>query len=237
LAERRDHEPVGSWGDAEEVPRRTLRQRAGLQQQFSGRAVRDVSSDHIERLVDSAADNGVEELERILPPQKVKSNERGSGRTKLACFHAGESGHVAQLGPVAQDRGSSEEGKRLRPQACEAKPDGTRNPLRSDLQQTGHQLGGRADSLPCNCVEHRADEERIPAGRRLQGGAERFVWLQTVQLPREYGDRGTPERFGANPCDLRIGDELSDQRGIAALSLGRPRRRDDEERHSLQPSR
>ena len=228
LAERRDHERVGPWGDAEEVPRRTLRRRAGLEQQFGGRAVRGVSFDHIERLVDGAADDGVEELERILAPQEVKPNEGGGGRTKLACFHAGERGRVAQLGPVAEDRGSAEEGKRLRRQASEAKPDGARNALRSDFQQTGHLLGGRAGSLPCNRVEHRADEERISAGRRLEGGAEGFVRLQTVQLAREHGDRGTPKRLGANRGGLRIGDRAPrqvwdrDSRPRAAAS---PRRR------------
>ncbi len=199
--------------------------------------MRGVSFDHVERLVDGAADDGVEELERILAPEEVKPNERGGGRTKLACFHAGESGRVAQLGPVAEDRGRAEEGKRLRLQASEAKPDGARNALRSDFQQTGHLLGGRAGSLPRNRVEHRAHEERISAGRRFEGGAEGVVRLQTVQLAREHGDRGTPERFGANRGGLRIGDELCDKGGIAALSLRRPRRRGDEKRHSLEPSR
>jgi hypothetical protein len=91
LAERRDHEWVRLWGDAEEVPRCTLRWRASLEQQLGGRAVGGVSFNHIERLVDGGANDGVEELERILPPEEVKPNERGGGRTKLACFHAGES--------------------------------------------------------------------------------------------------------------------------------------------------
>ena len=212
LAERRDHERVGLWGDAEEVPRRTLRQRAGAEQQLSGRAVRGVSFHDIERLVDGAADDRVEELERILAPQEVKANERGGGRTKLACFHSGESGRVAQLGPVAEDRGRAQEGKRLRRQASEAKPNGARNALRPDFQQTGHLLASRAGSFPRNRVQHRADEERIPAGRRLERGAESLVWLQTVQLPREHGDRGTPKRSGANRGGLRIGDQLRDKR-------------------------
>ena len=237
LAERRDHERVGPWGDAEQVPGRTLRRRAGLEQQLSGRAVRGVSFDHIERLVDGAADDGVEELERILATEEVEPNEGGGGRTKLACFHAGERGRVAQLGPVAEDRGRAEEGQRLRRQASEAKPDDARNALRADLQQTGHVLGGRAGSLPCNRVEHRADEERISAGRRLEGGAEGVVRLQAVQLAREHGDRGTPKRFGANRGGLRIGDQLCDKGGIVALSLGRPGSGGDEERHSLEPSR
>ena len=219
------------------MPRRALRRRAGLQQQFGGRAVRSVSFDCIKRLVDGAANDGVEELERILAPQEVKPNECGSGRTKLACFHAGKSGRVAQLGPVAEDRGRTEKGKRLRRQAGEAKPDRARNALRSDLHQKRHMLGSRARSLPCNRVQHRADEERIPAGRRLEGGAESLVRPQTVQLARQHGDRGTPKRFGANRDGLRIGDELCHKGGIAALPLRRPRRRNDEERHSLEPSR
>ena len=199
--------------------------------------MRSISFDHIERLVDGPADDGVEELERILAPEEVEPSEYGGGRTKLACFHAGESGRVAQLGAVAEDRGRAEEGKRLRLQASEAKPDVARNALRSDLRQTVHVLGGRAGSFPCNRVEHRADEERISAGRRFEGGAEGLVRLQTVQLAREHGDRGAPKRLGANRGDLRIGDELSDECGIVALSLGRPGSGGDEERHSLEPSR
>ena len=147
-------------------------------------------------------------------------------------FHVGESGRLAQLGPVAEDRGRAEEGKRLRLQASKAKPDDARNALRSDFQQTGHLLGRRAGSLPGNRVEHRADEERISASSRFEGGAEGVVRLQTVQLAREHGDRGTPERFGANRGGLRIGDQLCDECGIAALSLGRPGSGGDEERHS-----
>jgi hypothetical protein len=85
------------------MPGRTLRRGAGLQQQLRGRAVRGVSFDHVERLVDGAADDGVEELERILPPEQVKPNQCGGGRPKFACFHVGERGHVAQLGPVTED--------------------------------------------------------------------------------------------------------------------------------------
>ena len=236
LAERRDHERVGPGGHAEEVPRRTLGQGSGAEKQFSGGAVRGVSFHDIERLVDGAADDGVEELERILTPEQVKPDKDGGGRTELACSHAGESGRVAQHGPVAEDRGRSEEGKRLRRQAREAKPDGARNALRPYFQQTGHVLGGRAGSLPCNRVEHRVHEERISRSRRFEGGAESFVRLQTMQLARQHRDRGTPQRFGANRGGLRIGDELCHKCGITALALRRPRRRGDEERHSLEPS-
>ncbi len=81
----------------------------------------------------------------------------------------------------------------------------------------------RAASLPCHRVEHRVDEERIATGGRFEGGAEGVVRLQAVQLAREHGDRRTPERFGTDRRGLRIGDELGDKRGIAALALRRPR--------------
>ena len=199
--------------------------------------MRGVPFDYVERLVDGAAHDGVEELERILMTKEVEPNEDRGGRTKLGCFYAGERGRVAQFGPVAEDRGRAQEGKRLRRQAGEAKPDDARNALRPDLQQTGHLLGSRAGSLPCNRVEHRADEERIAAGRRLERGAEGVVRLQTVQLPREHGDRGTPERFGANRDGLRIRDELCNQCGIAALTLGWPGPGGDEEGYAFEPSR
>ena len=173
LAERRDHERVGLRGYAEKVACRTLRRGAGVEQQLRGQAVRGGSLDHIERLVDGAPDDGVEELERILATEEVEPNECGGGRTELACVHAGKSGRVAQLDPVAEDRGRAEEGERLRLQPSEAKPDGARNALRSDFQQTGRVLGGRADSLPCDRVEHRDDEERISARRRFERGGRR----------------------------------------------------------------
>jgi hypothetical protein len=237
LPERRDHERIRLWGHAQQVHRRTLGRGAGLEQQFGGRAVRGPSLDHIQRLVDGAADDGVEELQRILAAEEVEPDEGGGSRTKLTCFHAGERRRVAQLDPVAQDRGRAEQGQRLRPQPSEAKPDHPGNALRTDLQQTRRVLGGRAGSLPCDRVEHRADKEWVAAGRRFERGAEGLVRLQAVQLAREHRDRGTPERLGTNRCDLRVGDELGDKHGIVALSLGRPGPGDDEERHSLQPSR
>ena len=181
-----------------------------------------VSFHHIERLVDRPADHGVEELERILAPEEVKPSECGGGRAELACRHAGESGRVAQLDPVAEDRGRTEEGKRLLRQASEAKSDIAGNALGSDVRQTVHVLGGRAGSLPCNRIEHRDDEERISAGRCLDGGAEGLVRLQIEQLAREHGDRGAAKRLGANHGGFRRGDELSDECGIVALpSRGR----------------
>src|SRR5262249_60787513 len=117
------------------------------------------------------------------------------------------------------------------------KPDARESPLRPDSQETGHVLGGRAGSLPRNRVQPRVDEERISAGRRFQGGAECVVRIETVQLVREHGDRGPPKRLGANRGRLSIGDELRDECGIAALSLGRPRSCGDKERDSLEPSR
>jgi hypothetical protein len=219
------------------MPRRTLRRGAGLQQQLSGQAVRGVALDHIERLVDGAADHGVKELERILAPEKPEPNEGGGGRTKPACLHSGEGGRLAQRGPIAENRGRAQEGKRLRLEASKTKPHDPRNALRPDLQQTGHLLGRWAGSLPSNRVEHRADEERISASHRCDGGTEGIVRLQTVQLAREHGDRGPAERFGANRGGLRIGEELCDERGIAALTLGRPGSGGDEKRHPLKPSR
>jgi hypothetical protein len=95
-----------------------------------------------------------------------------AARTKLVCFYAGESGRVAHLDPVAEDRRRTEKGQRLRLQASEAKPNGARSALCSDFQQPGHVLGGRPGSLPCNRVEHGADEERITGStqRTWDGG-------------------------------------------------------------------
>src|SRR5262249_2036891 len=76
-----------------------------------------------------------------------------------------------------------------------------------------------------------------PAARRPEGGAEGLVRLHPMQLAREHGDRGTAKRFGANRDNLRIGNELCDERGIAALTPRRPGSGGDQERHSLQPSR
>jgi hypothetical protein len=198
--------------------------------------VGSTSFNHIERFVDSAADDGVEELERILATEEVEPDECRGGRTNVAGLHAGQSGRVAQLDSVAEDRGRAEEGQSLRLQAGEPKPDDAGNPLRPDLQQTCRVLGGRTGSLACDRIEHRDDEERIPARRGFERGAEGSVRLQTVPLAREHDDRGRPKRFGANHSGLRIGDELCDKHGIAALSLGRPRPRGDEERYSLEPS-
>ena len=112
----------------------------------------------------------MEELERILATEEVEPNEDGGGRTKPERLHAGESGRVAQLAPVAEHRGRAQKGKRLGRQAREAEPDHASNALPSDFQQMRDVLGGRGRSLPCNRVEHRADEERNPAGRRFEGG-------------------------------------------------------------------
>ena len=175
--------------------------------------MRGASFDHIERLVDGAADDGVEELERILATEEVEPHECRGGRTQLARLDAGESGRVAQLDPVAEDRGRAEERERLRLQPSKAKPDGPGNAVPSDLEQTWHVLGGRADSLPRDRVEDRDDEERVPSRRRFEGGGEGVVRRQAVQLARERGDRATPKWFGANRGGLGFGDELCDKRG------------------------
>src|SRR5262249_56455597 len=117
LARRRAQERVGWGGSWEEVPRRILRRGAGVEQQLRGGAMRGVAFDHVERLVDGAADDGVEELQWIPAPEEVEPNECCGSRTKLACFHACKSGRVAQIGPVAEDRARAQEGKRLGRQA------------------------------------------------------------------------------------------------------------------------
>jgi hypothetical protein len=122
----------------------------------------------------------VGELERIVATEEIQPDQHGGSRTKLACIHAGKSGRLAHLRPVAENRRRAEKGERRRRQTSEAKPDDSGNALRSDLQQAGHVLGGRADSLPRDRVEHRADKERIPAGRRFQCSAEGVVRLQPV---------------------------------------------------------
>ena len=121
-------------------------------------------------------------------------------------------------------------------QASEANRDKTGYPLGADFQQPRHVLGSRAGSLPRNGVEHRADEERIPARRRFERSAEGFVWLQTVQLACEHSHRRTPERLGADGGSLRVGDELCDEIGITTLAFWRPRPSGDEERNSVEPS-
>ena len=64
-----------------------------------------------------------------------------------------------------------------------------------------------------------------------QGGAEGRVRLQAVQRAREHGDRGGPQRPGADRGGLRVGDQLRDERRIAALALGRPGCGGDQQRH------
>ena len=181
--------------------------------------MRGVSLDHIQRLVDGAADDGVEELERILATEEVEPNEGGGGRAKLTCCQVGERRRDAARSrrPGPRPRGAGP----APPAAAErGEPDDPRNALRADFQQTRRALGGRAGSLPGNRVEHRADEEWVATGRRLEGGAEGLVRLQAVQLAREHRDRATPKRLGANRGDLRVGDQLGDKDGIVALALG-----------------
>ena len=94
---------------------RTLRRRAGLEQQFSGRAVRGVSFDHIERLVDSAADDRVEELERIFATEEVKPTECGGCRTRSPASTPARA--AAWRSSVRRrGRGRAEQAERLRRQ-------------------------------------------------------------------------------------------------------------------------
>jgi hypothetical protein len=76
------------------VRTRALRHDTCIEQQFSGQPVRSVSFHYIERLVNGAADDRVEKLERILPAEEVKANERGGGRTELVCFDSCEGGRT-----------------------------------------------------------------------------------------------------------------------------------------------
>src|SRR5262245_34337318 len=108
--------------------------------------MRSPSLDHIQRLVDGAADDRVGELQRVFAPEEVKPNECGGSRTKLTGCHASKSCRVPQLDAVAQDRGRAEQGKRRRPQPSKTEPDEPRNALRSDLEQTRRVFGGRAGS-------------------------------------------------------------------------------------------
>jgi hypothetical protein len=198
--------------------------------------MRGASFDHVECLVDSGTDDGMEELERILTAEEVEPDKCGDGRTELAFVDAGESGCVAQLDSVAEHRGRAEEVECLRPQTDEAKADDAGDALRSDLQQPLRVLGGGTDSVPCNGIQHRPDEQRISSRRRFESSRERVIRVHAVQLACQHGDRAAPERSGANRGRLRVGDQLGDECGIVALSLRGPRRRDDQQRHSLEPS-
>ena len=77
---------------------------------------------------------------------------------------------------------------------------------------------GRRTDLPCDRIEHRDDEERIPARLRYECAGEGIVRLQAVQRASEHGDRGRPERFGRIAAASGVGDQLCDEDGIAALS-------------------
>jgi hypothetical protein len=221
----------------EQVAPRTLWRRAGVEQQFGGLAVGRIAFDDIERLVHGATDDRVEELERVLTTQQVEPDECGRGGTKLARLHAPESGRVPQLDSVSEYRRGAKEGERLRLQASEAKPDDPGDTLRPDLQQTRRVLGGQADSLPRDRVQHRADKEWVASRGAFERRGEGVVRLQAVQLARQQGDRGTPERFGANGRRLRVGDQLCDECRVLALTLRWSGCGDNEERHSLEPSR
>ena len=198
--------------------------------------MRGVSLDHIQRLVDGAADDGVEELERILATEEVEPNEGGGGRAKLTCCQVGERRRVTQLGPsprteAARSRASASGRSRAR-----RSPTTRETPCAPISSRRASALGGRAGSLPGNRVEHRADEEWVATGRRLEGGGRRSRPAPGRAARREHRDRATPKRLGANRGDLRVGDQLGDKDGIVALALGGrvPRRRGA---HSLQPSR
>src|SRR5262245_39275859 len=204
------------------MDRRILRRGAGSKQQLRSFAVSCGPLDHVECLVDGSSYDRVEELDRIGATEEVEPNERGGGRPELAFLYTCERGGGAQFAPVAEDRGRAEEGERVRGQAGESKPDRPRYALRTDLQQPGHLGGRRTGSLPCDRVEHCADEQRISHRGGFEGSVEGIVWLQPVQLAREHGDGVTPERLRTYRDGLRVGNELRDQVGVVSLSLGRP---------------
>ena len=77
------------------MPGRALGLSAGVEEQFGGPAVGGVPLDDIERLVDGATDDGVEELERIFAAEQVEPYQCGGGGTERICLDACESGRVA----------------------------------------------------------------------------------------------------------------------------------------------
>ena len=214
------------WGNAQQVPGRTLRRGAGLEQQFGGRAMRGVSLDHIQRLVDGAADDGVEELERILATEEVEPNEGGGGRAKLTCCQVGERRRVTQLGPVAQDRGRAGAGP-APPAAAER--GGARRPEKRPARRfpaDAPALGGRAGSLQATASSTAPTKSGLPPVA-VSRAAQKVSSGSRPCSSREHRDRATPKRLGANRGDLRVGDQLGDKDGIVALALGGrvPRRR------------
>ena len=73
--------------------RRALRG-AGVEEQF-GPAVGGVPLDDIERLVDGATDDGVEELERIFAAEQVEPYQCGGGGTSASASTPARAARVA----------------------------------------------------------------------------------------------------------------------------------------------
>ena len=103
-AERVDHERVGAAVDEHQVRRGLLGRHAGLEPQLGGAAVAVAARDRVEVLVDRAAHDRVEELDRVVADEQVGAQQHArrvrGGRVVEAREHAG----LAQLGAVAEDR-------------------------------------------------------------------------------------------------------------------------------------
>jgi hypothetical protein len=91
-------------------------------------------------------------------------------------------------------------------------------------------------SSPRHGVEKSQDEERVPARRRLDGGAELGVGLGGEQTPGECGDRRGRQRPRTDGGRGGIARELGEQLGVPAL-LRRPHPDENEEREALEPMR
>ena len=153
-------ERVGLRGDAEEVPPHPpAARRPPAAPQRPSDARRLVRPHRASRRRRCGRPGG---RTRADPPAGGGRAERVRQRPdQVRCFHAGVHRRVAQLGPVAEDRGRAEEGKRIRRQASETKRDGARNAPAPISSRQGTCSANRAGSLPCKRVQHRAHEERV----------------------------------------------------------------------------
>ncbi len=148
--------------------------------------------ERVEPVVDRRSYDGMEELDRVVPDQEVGLQEDARRLRGRRGLEPGQGGDLAEARPVAEDGRCLEQRRRLCRQPREPERDRPADDARPELEKHVCLIGLRPDALAGDRVEQREHEQRVAAGRGLDGGTELLVGLLVEAPADEGGDRPAP---------------------------------------------
>jgi hypothetical protein len=235
-SQRVGHPLLTTRRDRQKLRGHALGRGSRLRENPGGARVEQLALARRDVVVDRVAHEGVHEGELRIAAEYLRVRELVGGAGRVLDWDLRYERRRGDLGAVAEDGDGTHEPPRLGGQARQPQQHRARDGTGAQLAHRSGIGGVWSDPLDPQCAHELAQEQRVAAGRRVAGGAERVVGRRAQRPPNHPRGRRLAQWGRAESSGPRVGGQVVDG-AAGGLGLQRPERGEHEHGEVVQTPR